>query len=98
MAEEKIVSPEEVRHMARLSRLVINSEEERLFGRQFSRILGHMAILNAVNTENVQPLYNPLQHAARIREDVAHNKRTREEILANAPETDGETFMAPRIV
>lgn len=88
----------QVRHMARLSRLVINEEEEKLFARQFGQILGHMAILGTVDTENVEPMYSPRQENARQRTDAANNLRSRDEILANAPETDGESFMVPRIV
>ena len=36
--------------------------------------------------------------APAMREDVAERRRTREEILAGAPETDGTYFVVPRIV
>ena len=92
------VSREEVRHMAALSRLTVTEDEERLFARQFGDILGHMDLLSRVDTEGVEPLYSPLAHAAATRPDEAANLRTRAEVLANAPETDGEYFMVPRIV
>lgn len=92
------VSSEEVRHMAALSRLAVTEEEERLFARQFGDILAHMALLSKVDTEGVEPLYSPHAHAAATRPDEALNRRTRAEILANAPETDGEYFVVPRIV
>ena len=92
------VSIEEVRHMAALSRLAVTEEEERLFARQFGNILAHMALLSSVDTEGVEPLYSPLAPAAATRPDEAANLRTRAEVLANAPETDGEYFIVPRIV
>lgn len=96
--DKQRVSVEEVRHMAALSRLAVSEEEERLFARQFGGILAHMDILSRVDTEGVEPLYSPIAHAAPTREDEAVNRRTRAEILANAPETDGEYFVVPRIV
>ena len=57
-----------------------------------------MDVLAQVNTENVDPLYSPVQHVAEGREDRAVNRRAREEVLANAPEADGEYFIVPRIV
>lgn len=96
MARE--VSLEEVRHMAELSRLVISEQEEKLFARQFGDILGHVAILAAVDTEGVAPLYSPASGMEATREDEARNIRSRSEILANAPETDGECYIVPRIV
>lgn len=96
MARE--ISPEEVRHLAQLSRIVVSAEEERLFCRQFGDILGYVEILNDVDTSGVEPLYSPVQHAGWLREDERRNIRDRSEILANAPETDGECFIVPRIV
>lgn len=98
MAREESISIEEVRHMAKLSRLAIDENAERLFARQFASILGYMDILAAVDTANVEPLYSPIAHSGPQREDLANNVRSREEILANAPETDGEYFIVPRIV
>ncbi len=98
MAENKTISPEEVAHMAALSRLSVSEEEQALFARQFGDILGYMDVLARVDTENVEPLYSPAQHTAPGREDQAANRRTRREVLANAPEQDGEYFIVPRIV
>ena len=98
MAEPNHISREEVAHMAALSRLRVSDEEQKLVARQFGDILGYMDVLAQVNTENVDPLYSPVQHAAEGREDRAVNRRSREEVLANAPEADGEYFIVPRIV
>lgn len=96
MARE--ISLQEVRHMAMLSRLTISEAEEKLFSQQFGQILGHVQVLEKVNTDGVEPLYSPVQHLGEKREDDACNTRDRAEILANAPETDGECFIVPRIV
>lgn len=92
------VDIEDVRHMAQLSRLDLTEDEEKLFCRQFTQILAHMAVLEKVDTKNVDPLYSPVTHTEYTRKDEAVNKRTRKEILANAPQTDGEFFIVPRIV
>ncbi|MBD5553285.1 MAG: Asp-tRNA(Asn)/Glu-tRNA(Gln) amidotransferase subunit GatC [Desulfovibrio sp.] len=96
MARE--VSGAEVRHMAMLSRLCVSSQEEALFRRQFGQILDHVAVLEQVDTEGIEPLYNPVQHPGLQRLDEARDLRNRTEILANAPETDGQSFVVPRIV
>lgn len=98
MSNKHEVSREEVLHMAELSRLSISDDELEQFRQQFSGILGHMDKLALVNTDNVEPLYSPLQQDAPERDDLADNKRSREEILANAPATDGVYFIVPRIV
>lgn len=92
------LSIETVRHMAKLSRLIIDEGEEKLFAHQFGQIVGHMNVLNQVDTTGIEPLYNPCQHAGATRADEACNLRTCQEMLANAPETDGACFLVPRIV
>lgn len=98
MAKHNSISREEVAHMAELSRLRVSGEEQDLFARQFGDILGYMDVLAQVDTDNVEPLYSPVPHAAQSREDQAVNWRSREEVLGNAPEADGEYFIVPRIV
>lgn len=84
--------------MAKLSRLRINEEEERLFRSQFTQILNYMNILSTLDTDGVEPCYTPIDHAAALRDDEMDNRRTCGEILANAPETDGAYFIVPRII
>ena len=84
--------------MAQLSRLSVNEQEQELFARQLGDILGYMDVLAKVDTCAVEPLYSPVRHESAARQDVAAQVRTRQEVLANAPEADGEYFMVPRIV
>ena len=57
-----------------------------------------MDVLAQVDTSDVEPLYSPAQHPGPQREDVSARRRERSEVLANAPEADGEYFIVPRIV
>ena len=98
MADNKTISLEEVAHMATLSRLSVSEEEQTLFARQMGDILAYMDVLARVDTKDVEPLYSPAQHPGLQREDVSARRRERSEVLANAPEADGEYFIVPRIV
>ena len=98
MAENKGIGSKEVAHMAQLSRLSVGEQEQALFARQLGDILGYMDVLAKVDTSAVEPLYSPVRHESAARQDVAVQVRTRQEVLANAPEADGEYFMVPRIV
>ena len=92
------ISKETVAHMATLARLSVTEEEKALFARQFGDILAYMDVLSRVDTSNVEPLYSPVLHASAMREDQAVRRRSREEILQNAPERDEGLFIVPRIV
>ena len=98
MAENKGIGSKEVAHMAQLSRLSVGEQEQALFARQLGDILGYMDVLAKVDTSAVEPLYSPVRHESAARQDVAVQVRTRQEVLANAPEADGEYLMVPRIV
>lgn len=98
MHKENIVSREQVFHMARLSRLDIPDSEADLFVEQFGEIMEHMNKLRGQDTQGIKPMFSPLENCSITRTDNAKRIRTREEILANAPETDGEAFIVPKIV
>lgn len=98
MADNKIISLEEVAHMATLSRLSVSEDEQALFARQMGDILAYMDVLARVDTNAVEPLYSPALHPGALRDDVSARRRERSEVLANAPEADGEYFIVPRIV
>lgn len=69
------------------------------FAKQFDDIVALMDSLAAVETEGVEPLYWPLHTPASApREDCAARHNSREDILRNAPEQDGQFFVVPRIV
>jgi len=61
-------------------------------------ILGYMDKLNELDTSSVEPMYTPVDQPGFLREDEVRKDFDRTEILRNAPETDGEYFIVPRIV
>lgn len=102
-----MASQERVTKIAKLARLDLGAglspEEAKtklvMFAKQFDDIVALMDTLAEVDTTGVEPLYWPLgSPAAPPREDVAIRHNTREELLRNAPEQDGEFFIVPRIV
>ncbi len=85
-------------HLCLLSRLEPDVSEQEEMAAQCSRILAYMDKLAEVDTAGVEPLYSPVIHECAFREDVAERRRERDAILADAPLTDGEFFIVPRIV
>jgi len=92
------ISPEEVAKVASLSRLDLTEDKLELFAGQLGDILDYMDKLGELDTAEVEPLYSPVKHTTVLRRDVARKDYKREEILANAPEQDGQFFIVPRIV
>ena len=92
------ISPEEVAKVASLSRLDLAEDKLELFAGQLGDILDYMDKLGELDTDEVEPLYSPVKHTTVLRRDEVRKDYKREEILANAPEQDGQFFIVPRIV
>ena len=98
MSKEKKVSKEEVKKIASLARLELSDDEVELYTNQLNDILLYMEQLNELNTNNVEPLSHVLDLTNVTRKDVERPSMDREDVLKNAPETDGEYFIVPKII
>ncbi|MDP2847394.1 MAG: Asp-tRNA(Asn)/Glu-tRNA(Gln) amidotransferase subunit GatC [Humidesulfovibrio sp.] len=92
------ISPEQVAKVAKLSRLELSQEKIGQYAEQLGGILGYMDKLAELDTQNVEPMYTPVDQVSVMRDDVVRKDYAREDILKNAPETDGAFFIVPRIV
>lgn len=96
-----MIETKDVKHMAQLARLEIDDATQERFVRQFGDILGHMDMLQAVDTEGIEALYSPLDTRGVYRADCAspaEERVSRERLMSNAPASDGQFFIVPRIV
>jgi len=94
-----MVHPEQVRHVAKLAKLRLSPEEsERLLG-QLGEILDYVEQLAEADAEGEPP---ELTHVApvpqRLRTDEPGLGLPREDVLAAAPASDGETFRVPAVL
>ncbi len=95
------ISNTDLEHLCQLAKLSLDEKiQEKLTG-QLKDILNYMDTLSEVDTKNVEPLYSPVLRQSNLcytREDLAKLTQSPESILANAPQTDGNYFIVPRIV
>ena len=80
---------EQVEHVAMLARLGLSDEERERMREQLSSILGHIDQLRAVDTSDVPPTAQVIPLAPVLRDDVVQPSLTVEQVLANAPRTEG---------
>ena len=95
--KEKI-SRKEVRHVADLARLELADHEEALMTEQMNQILGYMDKLNELDTTNIPATTHAIQLQNVFRPDVENESLEREHALANAPESDGVSFIVPKVI
>ncbi len=87
----------DISHVARLARLRLSPDELALYGKQCRELLTHIARIQAVDTEGVEPTSHPLPMTNRFREDrvTPETVLDREEVLGQAPSVRGELFRVP---
>ena len=92
------VSPEQVRHIAKLARIAMSEEELEKLVPELNNILGWVEQLGEVNTEGVEPLATVIDQKLRLRDDVVDDGDIRDAILANAPEAQHGFFAVPKVI
>jgi aspartyl-tRNA(Asn)/glutamyl-tRNA(Gln) amidotransferase subunit C len=96
MAEK--IDTEQVKKVAKLSRLQLGESEVEEFTHQLSAILDYMEKLNELDTTNVEPLAHCLPISNVFRADEIKESLGTEKTLANAPQRDGNFFKVPKIL
>jgi aspartyl-tRNA(Asn)/glutamyl-tRNA(Gln) amidotransferase subunit C len=92
------LTPDEVRHIARLARLGLTDEDVAKFSGQLSGILDYFEALRHVDTEGVPPTAYAFDLHNVMRDDEPTPSSTAEDVLANAPARDGEYFRVRAIL
>ena len=95
---EKRIDEQQVRKVAKLSRLEMTDAEITEFTSHLSAVLEYVEKMNELDTSDVQPLAHSLPVNNCLREDVAKDSLGTDKTLANAPQQDGEFFIVPKIL
>ena len=87
-----------VKRVARLARIAVSEEDaERMTG-ELNGILGFVAQLDEVNVDGIEPLTSIIPMALRRREDAVTDGAKAEDIVANAPASEENFFVVPKVV
>jgi aspartyl-tRNA(Asn)/glutamyl-tRNA(Gln) amidotransferase subunit C len=86
------LSREEVQHIALLARLGLSEDEIEKFRIQLSDILENFEILKQLDTTDISPTAQSIALQNVLRQDEAKKSYSTEDILANAPQREGNCF------
>ena len=92
------VSPEQVRHIAKLARIAMTDEELGRLLPELNNILGWVEQLGEVDTDGVEPLTAVIDNELRLRDDVVNDGDCRDDVLKNAPEAQHGFFAVPKVI
>ena len=88
----------DVQHVAYLARLGLTDEELLRLEGELNHILDQYAKLAELDTEHIPPTAQTIELENILRDDVARASLTPAEVLANAPEREGDLFVVPAII
>ncbi len=92
------IDRKEVLHIAELSRLTFTEEELDAMGEEMGRVLDLFRRLDEADVSDVPPTAHILPFVNVLREDKATEPMPREELLKNAPESDGSAYIVPKVL
>jgi aspartyl-tRNA(Asn)/glutamyl-tRNA(Gln) amidotransferase subunit C len=92
------LSDEQVRHVARLSRLKLDPAQVDYFRGQLSSIVQYVGQLSQLDVDEVLPMPHPTDMINKLREDLPGATLDIEQVLANAPQQDPPFFRVPKIL
>jgi aspartyl-tRNA(Asn)/glutamyl-tRNA(Gln) amidotransferase subunit C len=87
-----------VKRVARLARIAVSEDDaERMTG-ELNTILGFVEQLNEVDVSGVEPMTSVIPMEMKKRQDVITDGNKADDIVANAPATDENFFLVPKVV
>lgn len=92
------ISPDELRHVAKVARLDLTDAEVNKFIKQVNDIIAWFSELQKINTSNVEPSFQPLKTENVFRPDEVKSCLSQDESLSNTSAKDKGYFKGPRAV
>lgn len=87
-----------VKRVARLARIAVDEEQAQRMTGELNAILGFVEQLNEVDVDGVEPMTSVVPMAMKKRADAVTDGNKAADIVANAPETEDNFFMVPKVV
>ena len=87
-----------VRRVARLARIKVGEADVPRLADELNVILGFVEQLNEVNVDGVEPMTSVVASKMRMRDDVVTDGHIPKNIMQNAPASEDNFFMVPKVV
>ena len=95
---ENGVTSDDVKKIARLSRLHVEEDRLQPLADELNGILGWIEQLGEVDVEGVAPMTSAVEITAPLRDDAITDGKVRDKVLSNAPKFDDGFYVVPRSV
>jgi aspartyl-tRNA(Asn)/glutamyl-tRNA(Gln) amidotransferase subunit C len=87
-----------VRRIAHLARIAVSEDEVPHLQGELNAMLAFVEQLSEVNVEGVEPMTSVTPMQMKKRQDLVNDGGIADDIVANAPATEGHFFLVPKVV
>jgi len=87
-----------VKRVAHLARIAITEEEAVAYLGELNTILGFVEQLGEIDVTGVEPMTSVVEQTMKMRDDVVTDGFYANRVTANAPVSDDEFFVVPKVV
>lgn len=84
--------------LAKLARLSLNNKQLDSLEKDLTSIVSFIDQLKEINTEKIDPTSNSLNQDLILRDDIAENKLSNEDLLRNVPDSELGFFVVPKVI
>ncbi|HSU67383.1 MAG TPA: Asp-tRNA(Asn)/Glu-tRNA(Gln) amidotransferase subunit GatC [Tepidisphaeraceae bacterium] len=98
MSDQKLISLDDTRSVAKLARLSLDDAHLERLTSQLELILEYVNQIGQIDTAGVEPMAHALPIHNVLRADVIEPSLPLEKVLMNAPETEGPFFKVPKVL
>jgi aspartyl-tRNA(Asn)/glutamyl-tRNA(Gln) amidotransferase subunit C len=92
------IEQDEIEKIAELARIRIADEQIGQVTQRITAILGMVDQLQAVDTQGVEPMANPLDATQRLRADEVTESNRRNAFQAIAPAVENGLYLVPKVI
>ncbi|MES9853695.1 MAG: Asp-tRNA(Asn)/Glu-tRNA(Gln) amidotransferase subunit GatC [Candidatus Thiodiazotropha sp. L084R] len=88
----------DVEKIAHLARMALDENQVEGYATELSKILALVEQLEAVETDDIEPMSHPLHMAQRLRQDEVTEVDCREENQFVAPQVENGLYLVPKVI
>ena len=92
------VDADTVRRIAHLARIAVTEAEVPHLQGELNAMLAFVEQLSEVDIDGVEPMTSVMPMDMKKRQDVVNDGEIADDIVANAPATEGHFFLVPKVV
>ncbi len=92
------IDPSVIANLEKLSHLRLSPSQRDKIGDDLSKILGFAELISQLDLANVDPMTHAIQQVNVLRPDQQKPGSDLEQALSNAPKSDGQYYLVPRVL